>query len=99
MRPVAVVPLEELQGPPQGVVGPLPLHLSWSGSDPSSLRWNLDEPASAASFYEILLAEGGEEDQRRWLDRDLLLELWPRLYLPPHVRLAWRDQLPVAAAR
>ena len=92
-RPVAVVPLVELHGPRNGVVGPVPGHLFWSGERPQDVTWDLDDPAARRLFYEIVLAEGGADDVRRCLDGDLLVELWPQLYLPPHVRQAWSDQL------
>jgi hypothetical protein len=44
-------------------------------------------------LYEIVLREAGSrEDLTTYLDRDTLIALWPRLYLPNGVRLAWEDQ-------
>ena len=97
-RPVGVVPLAQLRGPASGIVGPPPLTLFWSGGDPQTKTWDLDEPDSRDLFYRVVLAEGSTDDVRRWLHADLLVEGWPRLYLPPHVRSAWADQLGVVPA-
>ncbi|CAN5820454.1 hypothetical protein BH23ACT2_BH23ACT2_04600 [soil metagenome] len=36
-----------------------------------------------------MLTEGGEEDIRRFVQGDILLDLWDELVLPEHVRRAW----------
>jgi hypothetical protein len=43
--------------------------------------------------YEHVLAEGTDDDVRRFVDIDDLVELWPDLVLPHHVRRAWADWL------
>jgi hypothetical protein len=42
-----------------------------------------------AEVYRLVLAEGTEEDVRRFIDVDELVLLWPRVYLPRHVRRSW----------
>jgi transcriptional regulator with XRE-family HTH domain len=86
---VVVRDLADLRGPVTGTVG-LPLWLFWSQpghtfdlADPEMRRW----------MYEIVLREAGSlDDLTTYLDRDTLIALWPRLYLPKGVRQAWEDQ-------
>lgn len=73
----------------RGVVR-LPQHLYWSGPDRA---WDLDDPRQRAQVYELVLTEGTDDDVRRFIDVDELITLWAGLYLPPHVRRAWRDFL------
>jgi hypothetical protein len=91
-RPALVVPdLADLRGPTVGTVE-LPLWLYWSQPD---LRFDLDDPDMRQWMYEIVLREaGGVEDLTTYLDRDMLIALWPRLYLPKGVRHAWEDRHP-----
>jgi transcriptional regulator with XRE-family HTH domain len=91
-RPALVVPdLADLRGPTAGTVE-LPLWLYWSQPD---LRFDLDDPDIRQWMYEIVLREaGGVEDLTTYLDRDMLIALWPRLYLPKGVRHAWEDRHP-----
>ncbi|MEV7248163.1 transcriptional regulator [Streptomyces cyaneofuscatus] len=66
--------LGALAGPRHGVVS-LPLHLAWSG-----LReFDLEQPRLRMSYYRIVLAEGMQDDLVEYLDRDLLLTMWPTL--------------------
>jgi len=91
-RPVLVVPdLADLRGPDAGTVE-LPLWLYWSRPDRT---FDLDEPEMRKWMYEIALREAGSvEDLTTYLDRDTLIALWPRLYLPKGVRRAWEDRHP-----
>jgi hypothetical protein len=41
--------------------------------------------------YEQVLREGNEDDIRRFISVDELIELWDDLVLPRHVRQAWVD--------
>ncbi|WP_405573676.1 transcriptional regulator [Streptomyces phaeochromogenes] len=67
--------LDELTGPEHGMVA-LPLHIAWSG-----LRTlDLGRPRQRMSLYRTVLAEGMLEDLCRFLNRDILLELWPVLH-------------------
>ena len=91
-RSAVVVPdLADLRGPVTGTVE-LPLWLSWSQPDRT---FDLADPDMRQWLYEIVLREAGSrEDLTTYLDRDTLIALWPRLYLPKGVRLAWEDQHP-----
>ncbi|MFJ8791600.1 transcriptional regulator [Streptomyces sp. NPDC102462] len=66
--------LAELAGPAHGTVS-LPLHLAWSGLT----RFDLDQPRLRMSCYRTVLAEGRHDDLARYLNRDLLIGMWPVL--------------------
>jgi transcriptional regulator with XRE-family HTH domain len=89
-RSAVVIPdLADLRGPVTGTVE-LPLWLSWSHP---GLTFDLADPDMRQWMYEIVLREAGSlEDLTTYLDRGTLIALWPRLYLPKGVRLAWEDQ-------
>ena len=91
-RALVVPDLTDLRGPAAGTVE-LPLWLSWSQPD---LTFDLADPEMQKWMYEIVLREAGSlEDLTTYLDRDTLIALWPRLYLPKGVRQAWEDEHPV----
>jgi len=64
----------------------LPRHVSWSGP---TRRWDLDDRRQRAQVYEIVLSEGTDDDVRRLIVVDDLLDLWDEMWLAPHVRRAW----------
>ena len=66
----------------------LPFHVRWSGPP---LTYDLSNREDRARVYEQVLREGTEDDVRRYVDADQLLELWDQLVLPPAVRRAWAD--------
>ena len=68
----------------------LPLHVSWSGP---RINWDLADRRQRARVYEIVLSEGTHDDVRRFIDVDQLVDLWEDLWLAPHVRQAWADQI------
>jgi hypothetical protein len=69
----------------RGVVE-LPLRVRWSGPQ---RRYDLDDRRDRALVYEQVLTEGTDDDVRRFIDVDQLVELWSELVLPRHVRAAW----------
>jgi len=69
----------------RGVVE-LPARVSWSGP---TRRWDLSDRRQRAQVYEIVLSEGTDDDIRRLIDVDALLDLWDDMWLAPHVRRAW----------
>lgn len=94
-RVIVVTDLALLRGPAQGTVE-LPLWLYWSGASPV---FDLSKPFMRRWLYEIVLREAGRPDDLiRYLDRDTLVGLWPELYLPCGVRLAWEEHHPVLCA-
>ncbi|MFF0018775.1 hypothetical protein [Streptomyces sp. NPDC005374] len=88
--------LDELHGPTHAVVE-LPLHLAWSGMT----SYNLDNPRQRMGLYRTVLHEGLHDDLPRYLNRDLLLQLWPvlRTLVGRTVRTVWEDAFPELAPR
>ncbi|MEV2193642.1 hypothetical protein AB0I02_22030 [Streptomyces phaeochromogenes] len=83
--------LADLAGPAHGRVD-LPLHVAWSG-----LRtYDLDEPRQCMGLYRTVLTEGQRDDIASFLNRDLLLALWPRIrtMISRHVRGVWEETFP-----
>ncbi|MER5847237.1 transcriptional regulator [Streptomyces sp. NPDC002012] len=80
--------LSELAGPKHGPVR-LPLHLAWSGLT----TFDLDRPRLRMSYYRIVLAEGQHDDLVQYLNRDLLVGLWPtlRTLVSRDVREVWES--------
>ncbi|MFE4216520.1 transcriptional regulator [Streptomyces sp. NBC_01696] len=80
--------LSELAGPTHGSVS-LPLRLAWSGLT----TFDLDRPRLRMSYYRIVLAEGQYDDLVQYLDRDLLVGLWPtlRTLISRDVREVWES--------
>ena len=54
----------------------LPHSVSWSGP---RRTWDLDDRRQRAQVYEIVLSEGTDDDVRRYIDVDALLDLWDEL--------------------
>lgn len=51
-------------------------------------------------LYAVVILEAWEDgDFATWLNRDALIESWPRLSLPRPVRAKWEEHHPVLAAR
>jgi hypothetical protein len=90
-RVIVVTDLSSLRGPSRGAVQ-LPLRLYWSGPSPV---FDLSEPYLARWLYQIVLREASRpEDLTSYLDRDMLIALWPQLRLPRGVRQAWEERHP-----
>ncbi len=68
----------------------LPLHIRWSG--PPRL-YDLSDRQQRARVYEQVLREGNEDDVRRFIRVEELIDLWDELVLPRHVCRAWADWL------
>ncbi|MER6621298.1 hypothetical protein [Streptomyces sp. NPDC000931] len=88
--------LDELRGPMHGVVD-LPLHVAWSGIT----SYDLGKPRQRMGLYRTVLHEGLDDDLPRYLNQDLLLELWPvlRTLVGRSVRAVWEDAFPQLASR
>lgn len=76
---------ESKRSPAVGVVE-LPDHVRWSGP---TRRYDLGVRRDRALLYEQVLAEGTDDDVRRFVDVDELIDLWSDLVLPGHVRRTW----------
>jgi hypothetical protein len=89
--------LADLAGPAHDVVE-LPLRLFWSAPDRT---FDLDRPSMLRALYEAVLREASRpEDLTGYLNGEILVAVWPDLFLPKGVRRAWEDQHPeLRAAR
>ncbi|WP_085066372.1 hypothetical protein [Catenuloplanes japonicus] len=82
--------LADLHGPATGSVT-LPIHLDWSGSP----EYDLNDSARMVDYYRTVLIEATKpSDLDDYLDRAVLVELWPSLWLPPELRTAWEQRFP-----
>ncbi|MFC9633318.1 hypothetical protein ACFTY8_29620 [Streptomyces mirabilis] len=88
--------LDELQDPAQGVVE-LPLHMAWSGMT----SYDMAKPRRRMGLYRTVLHEGLHDDLPRYLNQDLLLQMWPvlRRLVGRTVRNVWEDAFPQLASR
>ncbi len=64
----------------------LPLSVYWSGPSPV---YDLDDVRERARVYEQVLREGTDDDVRRFVEVDEVVELWDRMVLPTSVRRGW----------
>ena len=76
----------------------LPLRLFWSAPDRT---FDLDQPPMLRALYEAVLREASRpDDLTGYLNGEILVAVWPDLFLPKGVRRAWEDQHPeLRAAR
>jgi hypothetical protein len=79
--------LDALRGPLSGCCR-LPHHLDASARH---LHDFADEQWRELAYPSVLMEAGTEADLTDWLDKNALLALalWPQMYLPLFVRLAW----------
>lgn len=91
MKPYAIVDsLDELQGPIEGSVT-LPHSVFWA---PGSKTLSIDCEATRMQAYQAVLSEGTVEQVREYVNRDLLIEMWPRLNVPIRVAKGWEQRFP-----
>lgn len=64
----------------------VPVTVNWS--EPRRV-FRLSERGDRARVYELVLREGSADDQLRYIDGALLVDLWDELVLPREVRAAW----------
>ena len=81
--------LADLRGPAHGVVE-LPLRLFWSAPDRT---FDLDQPSMLQAMYEAVLREASRPgDLASYLNGEVLVAVWPELFLPKALRRAWEDR-------
>lgn len=94
-RALVAADLDDLRGPADGMVR-LPLRLFWSLPDH---KFDLGDRDSLRWYYETVLREASRpDDLAAYLDGATLVRLWPDLFLPKGVRLAWEEQHPALRA-
>jgi hypothetical protein len=81
--------LADLRGPVAGPVE-LPIWLFWH----PDRSFDLDLPGVLPWMYQIVLREASSPEDLAYLNGDLLVTLWPELYLPRGVRQAWEERHP-----
>ncbi|MFE6761716.1 hypothetical protein [Streptomyces sp. NPDC057689] len=88
--------LDELHGPAHGVVQ-LPSHVAWSGMT----SYDMSKPRQRMGLYRTVLHEGLRDDIAAYIDRELLLLMWPvlRTLVGRTVRSVWEDAFPQLATR
>jgi hypothetical protein len=86
---------DEFHGPDSGAVG-LPTRLCWSGSP----RFSIDDPLDRLALYTALFDAGQRDDIARYINRDLLVQDWPRMRRLTSRELIgiWEERLPPLAA-
>jgi hypothetical protein len=91
-----VVPdsLDQLTGPSSGVVE-LPIPIDWS----PRRSYDLGDPDDRISLYTTVISEAATvDDLARFLNKDLLIALWPQLRLPRYCVRRWHTAFPQLAA-
>ena len=63
----------------------LPTRLHWSGRRDLDLRVRDDQKRA----YEAVMSNGTANDIEAVIDRDVLLDIFDEMYLPPRTRAAW----------
>jgi hypothetical protein len=93
-RPVVVArALRDLAGPTHGLIR-LPSSLEWS----TDRDFDLDDDSDRRLLYETVLREARHDgDLASYLDDEVLVGVWDRLWLPRRVRQAWETAFPVLA--
>lgn len=63
--------------------------------------YDMTKPRQRMGLYRTVLHEGLREDLPRYLNQDLLLQLWPvlRTLVRRTVRAAWEDAFPQLTSR
>lgn len=87
--------LDELAGPSTGIVH-LPVRLSWAPGDGS---FSLDDDGERTTVYQCVIGEGSVEDQRRYLNCDILSDMWPTLRLDLAITAAWENRFKALCGR
>ena len=79
--------LDDLIGPSTGTVERSP-HIEWS----TRREVNLDDPMEIASWYASILMEAISDDDLTLMNREVLVRIWPELFLPARVRWTWKSR-------
>jgi hypothetical protein len=84
-RTIVVTDLASLRGPAHGSIE-LPLRLFWSSAN---RRFDLDSAPTRSWLYQTVLREAARpSDLTDYINRGILISLWPDLRLPAGVRRA-----------
>ena len=78
---------DDLTGPNTGTVQPL-LGIQWSTRRPV----HVDNSAEVAEWYAATMREALSEQDLSQMNGEVLVRIWPELFLPPRVRWAWESR-------
>lgn len=96
VKPYEIVDsLDELQGPASGEVT-LPVTVYWSGVRDT---FEVSDERERRVVYQAALSNGRRDDIIKFVNRELLINDWPRLALDPRVFDLWAGRFPEIAAR
>ena len=85
--------LDQLAGPRTGIVE-VGVPINWS----AKRTFDLADHDDLVSLYTMVISEASTlADLSRLLNKDLLIELWPRLRLPRYCVRRWHGQFPQLA--
>lgn len=80
--------LEELTGPVAGLLE-LPVTIDWG----PHRSYDLGTDADRRVVYEIVLQEAASTAEvSRCVNGDVLVQVWPRLWLPQRLRQSWEER-------
>ena len=79
--------LDDLTGPSTGTVEPLP-----GIQGPTRRPVHLDNLAEVAAWYAATMREALSEQDLSQMNGEVLVRIWPELFLPPRVRWAWESR-------
>ena len=87
--------LEDLQGPDSGAVT-LPVTVYWSGRRDT---FDVGDPRDRRTVYQAALSNGRRDHIEHLVNRELLVQDWPRLALERRIVDLWTQAFPELAAR
>lgn len=92
-RVLVALDLGELRGPVTGMIE-LPLRLHWSGD---VRQFDVSDLGVRQWLYETVLREATRGEDVALLNGPALVAMWPVMFVPEGVRLAWENEHPVLA--
>lgn len=85
--------LDVLRGRSSGEAS-LPIAVFWQTGKKT---FDLSKRCDVVTMYEAVIAEATSADQERYLNKDLLVEVWPDLALPIKAAKQWEKRFPELA--
>ena len=82
--------LDALRGRRSGMVT-LPVAVFWQTGEKA---FDLSKLCDVVTMYEAVVAEATSADQERYLNKGLLIEIWPDLALPIKAARQWEERFP-----
>ena len=82
--------LDALRGRRSGRVT-LPVAVFWQAGEKT---FDLSNRCDVVTMYEAVVAEATSADQERYLNKGLLIEIWPDLALPIKAARQWEERFP-----